>query len=97
MKKSELVTALAARAKLTKSDAARAVEALFSSAGIIAQELRKGGKVLISGFGGFEARRRSARRGRDPRTGREIAIGASIAPVFRPGRGLKAALDRRQS
>lgn len=95
MKKSELAAALAARAKLSKADAIRAIEALFSSGGIIANELRRGGRVVVSGFGGFEAKRREARRGRDPRTGREISIAASVAPVFRPGRGLKAALNRR--
>ncbi len=96
MNKSDLVRALAARTKLSKADAARAIEALFAPGGLIAAELRKGAKVLISGFGNFETRRRAARRGRDPRTGKEIQIRASVATVFRAGKGLKETVGRRK-
>ncbi len=96
MNKSDLVRALAARTKLSKADAARAIEALFAPGGLIAAELRKGAKVLISGFGNFETRRRAARRGRDPRTGKEIQIRSSVATVFRAGKGLKETVGRRK-
>ena len=71
------------------------VETLFAPRGIIAAELAKGAKVQITGFGNFEVRARGARKGRDPRTGREITIGARTAAVFRAGRGLSAALGRK--
>jgi len=94
--RSDLVIALAGRTKLSKADAGRAVEALFSPGGVIASELKKGAKVQITGFGNFEIRKRGARKGRDPRTGREILIKASVAPVFRAGKGLKEAVGRRK-
>jgi DNA-binding protein HU-beta len=94
--KSDLIRALAARTKMSKVDAGRTVEALFSPSGLIAGELRKGSKVLISGFGNFEVRKRAARRGRNPRTGKEIQIKASVATVFRAGKGLKEVLGKRK-
>lgn len=96
MNKSDLVHALASRAKLSKVEAARAVEALFAPTGVIASELRRGAKVQISGFGNFETRKRAARRGRNPRTGKEIQIKASVATVFRAGKGLKEAVGRKK-
>jgi DNA-binding protein HU-beta len=87
--KSELVRELAARIRLSKAAAFRAVDAIFAPQGLIGGELRKGGRVQISGFGNFEVRKRSARKGRNPRTGKEIMIKASVSPVFRAGKGLK--------
>jgi DNA-binding protein HU-beta len=88
--KSELVSALASRADLSKAEASRAVDALFSvENGIIAESLRTGQKVQITGFGSFEAKKREARKGRNPRTGKEINIAASTSPVFRGGKSLK--------
>lgn len=95
--KSELIAALAARAALPKAVASRAVEALFAPGGVIAGELKKGNKVQVTGFGHFEVRRREARKGRDPRTGKEIAIGSTVAAVFRAGRGLNDAIGKRGS
>lgn len=89
MNKSDLVSALAGRTSMPKAAAARMVEAIFSPVGLIGGELKKGGKVQISGFGNFETRKRSARKGRNPRTGKEISIKATVAPVFRAGKGLK--------
>jgi len=94
--KSDLIRALAAKTKLSRADAGRTVEALFAPTGLIATELRKGSKVLISGFGNFETRKRSARRGRNPRTGKEIQIRASVATVFRAGKGLKETIGKRK-
>jgi len=90
MNKSDLVTALANEAGMTKADASRIVESLFApDAGIIARSLKKGDKVQISGFGTFEAKNRKARTGRNPRTGETIKIPATTAPTFRAGKGLK--------
>lgn len=96
MNKSELVQALSSRGKMTKADAARAVDALFAADnGIIAQALKKGDKVQITGFGTFETKKRKARTGRNPRTGKEIKIGPTTSPSFRPGKGLKDAVKGR--
>lgn len=94
MNKAEFIEALAESAKLKKSEANRAVEALFNADGIIARELKGGGRVQITGFGTFLARERAARTGRDPRTGNAIAIKAAKVPAFRPGQVLKDALNQ---
>ena len=90
MNKSDLVDALAGNTGMTKADAARAVDALFApDKGIIAKSLKKGGRVQITGFGTFEAKKRKARTGRNPRTGETIRIAATKTPAFRAGKGLK--------
>jgi DNA-binding protein HU-beta len=94
--KSDLVAALAGKTKMSKADAGRTVEALFAPNGVIASELKKGAKVQITGFGNFEARKRGARKGRNPRTGKEIQIKASVAPVFRAGKGLKETVGKKK-
>lgn len=94
MNKSELVQQLATRADLSRSQAQRVVEAIFSvEEGIISQALRTGDKVTITGFGSFETKRREARKGRNPRTGKEIDIAASTSASFRPGKGLKDSFE----
>ena len=93
MNKSELTDALSSRSGLTKSDADSVVNALFATDnGIITRALKGGDKVQITGFGTFEARKRKARMGRNPRTGEEIEIPARRVPAFRAGKGLKDAL-----
>jgi DNA-binding protein HU-beta len=88
--KSELIQQLADRTDLTRSDAQKAIDALFSSDnGIIAQALKSGEKVQITGFGSFETRKREARTGRNPRTGKEIKIGPSTSAAFKSGKGLR--------
>lgn len=94
MNKTELTEALASQAGLSKADAGRAVEALFGTDGLIARELGRGGKVQITGFGTFQARKRAARTGRDPRTGNAIQIAAATLPSFKAGQGLKDAVNR---
>lgn len=95
MNKSELAQKLAERTNLSKSDATRAVDALFSANnGIISQALKSGDKVQITGFGSFETRKREARTGRNPRTGKEIKIGPSTSAAFRAGKGLKDSVGR---
>ena len=93
MNKSDLVDALANNTGMTKADASRAVDALFApDGGIIAKNLKKGGRVQITGFGTFEAKKRKARTGRNPRTGETIKIAATKTPSFRAGKGLKDAI-----
>ncbi len=90
MNKSDLVDALAGATGMTKADASRAIDALFSpSDGIIATALRADRRVQITGFGTFEAKHRKARMGRNPRTGQTIQIAATKTPGFRAGKGLK--------
>ena len=90
MNKSDLVDALADRTGMTKADASRAVDALFDTdGGIISRTLKKGDRVQITGFGTFEAKKRKARTGRNPRTGESIKIAATKTPSFRAGKGLK--------
>ena len=93
MNKSDLVDALANQAGMTKADAARALETMFGSGGIIASALKAGTRVQITGFGAFEAKHRKARTGRNPRTGDTIQIPASKTPGFKAGKGLKDAIQ----
>jgi DNA-binding protein HU-beta len=81
---------------MSKAEAGRVVDTLFAPSGIIAGELKKGGKVQVTGFGNFETRKRGARKGRNPRTGKEITIKASTTAVFRAGKGLKDAVNKRK-
>jgi DNA-binding protein HU-beta len=90
MNKSELVQNLANKTKLSRADAQRAVDAMFdTNDGIISKALKKGERIQITGFGTFETRKRKARTGRNPRTGKEIKIAATTSPSFRAGKGLK--------
>jgi DNA-binding protein HU-beta len=95
MNKSELVQSLASKTDMTKADAQRAVDALFSPKdGVLTRALKKGDRVQITGFGTFETRKRKARTGRNPRTGKEIKIGPTVSPSFRPGKALKDAVKK---
>src|SRR5260370_42362880 len=94
--KAELTSALAMRTKMSKADATRTVEALFDDKGIIATELKKGSKVQITGFGNFEARKRAARMGRNPKTGGVIQIKASIPPASPPANHLNIAVNNKK-
>ena len=90
MNKSELVQQLSVRADIPRTEATKVIDALFSvEDGIIAEALRGGDKITITGFGSFETKKREARTGRNPRTGKEIQIAASTNAAFRAGKGLK--------
>ncbi len=91
MTKVDLIARVAAEADLTKKDAEKAVSALLEG---ITEALKSGDKVTIVGFGTFETRERPARKGHDPRTGKEIDIAASTAPAFKPGKALKDAVSK---
>lgn len=86
MNKTELVNQVAELSGLSKKDAGKAVDAVFEAIG---DALQSGDKVQLVGFGNFEVRERSARKGRNPQTGEEIEIAASKIPAFKPGKQLK--------
>ncbi len=86
MNKSDLISQVAESAELSKKDATKAVDAIFEA---ISEALQSGDKVQLVGFGNFEVRERSARKGRNPQTGEEIEIPASKIPAFKPGKALK--------
>ncbi|NGP44385.1 HU family DNA-binding protein [Bacillaceae bacterium SIJ1] len=86
MNKSELIDAVAEKSGLSKKDATNAVESVFS---VISNSLENGEKIQLVGFGNFEVRERSERKGRNPQTGKEITIPASKVPAFKPGKQLK--------
>ena len=96
MNKQELVAAVAKQLGLTKARASEIAELFFAPTGVIAAELRRGGKVAISGFGSFEARKRAAREWRDPRTGKSVNIKASTVPAFRASRALRDQVNKRK-
>ena len=88
MNKTELIAAVAEKAEISKKDAEKA----FTDA--VAEELAKGGKVQLVGFGNFEVSERPAREGRNPRTGETMTIAASKAPKFKPGKALKDEINK---
>jgi DNA-binding protein HU-beta len=88
--KNELIAQVAETAELSKVDAARAVDAVFDS---IAAVLKSGDEVRLVGFGTFLVTARAASEGRNPRTGETIKIPASKQPKFKPGKGLKDAVN----
>jgi DNA-binding protein HU-beta len=90
MNKADLVSKVAESTELSKKDVSKAVEAVFES---IAEALQSGEKVQLVGFGNFEVRERSARKGRNPQTGEEIEIPASKVPAFKPGKALKEGIQ----
>ena len=87
--KQQVAEAVARRLGIPKGRAAEIVDCFFGQDGIIAGELKRGGRVQIVGFGRFELRRRAGRKGRDPRTGKVITIAPSTVAAFRPGSVLK--------
>ena len=90
MNKSDLVSAIADNSGLSKTDAARALEATNSA---ISTTLASGDSVAITGFGSFLVRARAARTGRNPQTGAAIQISASNAPAFKAGKLLKESVN----
>lgn len=91
MNKTELIAAVAENAALSKKDAEKAVNAMV---GAITGALTDGDKVQLVGFGTFEVRGRSARTGKNPRTGEAIKIAASKVPSFKAGKALKDAVNK---
>ena len=90
MNKTELVAAISEKTELTKKDSEKALKALID---VVAEELKKGEKVQLVGFGTFEVSERAARTGKNPQTGAEIKIAACKAPKFTAGKALKDAVN----
>jgi DNA-binding protein HU-beta len=88
--KNDLIDAIARHADISKAAAGRALDATIESIGT---SLRKGDMVTLVGFGSFYVGKRTARSGRNPRTGEAIRISAAKVPKFRAGKALKDALN----
>ena len=86
MNKTELVAAMAEQTNLSKKDAEAALKAFID---VVSEELKKGEKVQLVGFGTFEESERAAREGRNPQTGETMEIKASKTPKFKAGKALK--------
>ncbi len=86
MNKTDLVQEVVGKAAVSKAVAEKAVNAVFDG---IAEALSKGDKVSLVGFGTFSVAERSARVGRNPRTGEKINIAATKVPKFKAGKALK--------
>ena len=86
MNKTELVAAMAEESGLSRKDAVAALKAFTN---VVSEELKKGGKVQLVGFGTFEVSERAAREGRNPQTNAVMQIAASKAPKFKAGKALK--------
>lgn len=90
MNKAELVAAIAEKAELSKKDSEKALKAFVD---VVTDELIKGEKIQLVGFGTFEVSERPAREGRNPQTGKTMTIAASKAPKFKAGKALKDAVN----
>ncbi len=86
MNKEELVKEVSAQAKLSQKQTAEVIAALLDT---VEKTVSKGKKVTLVGFGTFEARKRAARVGRNPQTGKEIKIAAKTVPAFSAGKKFK--------
>lgn len=89
MNKAQLVEAMASEAKMTKVDAKKALDAFIAAT---TKTLKKGDKIALVGFGSFGVAKRAARKGRNPRTGKEIKIGAKKVVKFKAGAELAKAV-----
>ncbi len=92
MNKAELVAAMARVSGLSQKDAEKALKAFTET---VSKELKKKGKVQLIGFGTFETAKRAARKGRNPQTGKDIKIPASVVPKFKAGKALKDAVNKK--
>jgi DNA-binding protein HU-beta len=90
MNRAELIAAIAESANMTKKDTEAVLKAFTE---VVTEELKNGGKVQLVGFGTFEVSERTAREGRNPKTGETMTIEASKAPKFKAGKALKDAVN----
>ena len=90
MNKTELVAAVEEQGEVSKKDAEKVLKAFVD---VVTEELKKGEKVQLVGFGTFEVSERSAREGRNPQTGKTMKIDACKAPKFKAGKALKDAVN----
>ena len=92
MNKADLVSAMAKDTGLTKKDAEKALNSFVEN---VSKALAKKDKVQLIGFGSFEVRKRAARTGRNPQTGKEIKIAAATVPAFKAGKALKEKVNKK--
>ena len=90
MNKTEFIAAVAEKAEISKKDSEKALKAFVD---VVTEQLKAGDKVQLVGFGTFEVSERAAREGRNPRTGKTMAIAACKAPKFKAGKALKDAIN----
>ena len=90
MNKTEFVAAVAEQADISKKDAEKVLKAFVD---VVTEEMKKGEKVQLVGFGTFEVSERAAREGRNPQTGKTMKIEACKAPKFKAGKALKDAVN----
>ena len=90
MNRNELVDTVSSKTDMKKSEASKAVDAVFDA---IAEALKGGDEVRLVGFGTFSVASRAASEGRNPRTGEKIQIAASKQAKFKPGKGLRNSLN----
>ena len=90
MNKVELIAAVASAADVTKKDTEAVLKAFTE---VVTEELKNGGKIQLVGFGTFEVGERTAREGRNPKTGETMTIAASKTPKFKAGKALKDAVN----
>jgi len=93
MNKTELVTAMASASGLSKKDSEKALKSFIE---VVTDQLKKGDKIQLVGFGTFEVVKRAAREGRNPATGEAMKIKASKAPKFKAGKALKDAVNKKK-
>lgn len=91
MNKTELISAVAEKTGMAKKDADAAVAAVLET---IVETVTAGDKVQLVGFGTFESRERSAKIGKNPRTGEQIEIAASRIPAFKAGKAFKDTVNQ---
>jgi DNA-binding protein HU-beta len=88
--KTELIEHIATKSDISKAAATRALASIIEA---VKKTLKKGDTVTLVGFGTFGVSKRAARTGRNPRTGAPLKIKAAKVPRFKPGKGLKDALN----
>ena len=93
MNKAELINAVATNGGISKKDATAAIDAMIDT---VTKTLKKGDKVTLVGFGTWEAKKRAARKGVNPRTGEPIKIKATKVVSFKPGAALKQAVSGKK-
>jgi DNA-binding protein HU-beta len=92
MTKSELVSSIAEKVKMTKSDVENVLDSFLS---VVTETLEKREEVRLVGFGVFSTRDRKATTARNPKTREPIEVEASVVPAFRPGKSLKDAVNNK--
>ncbi len=93
MNKTDLINVMADEAEISKKEAEAALKAFVDA---VTKALVKGDKVQLVGFGTFEVSKRSAREGRNPKTGESMKIAACKAPKFKAGKALKDVVNKKK-